>query len=147
MSDSHSKSAGSQGRWAGSLYGSAPYVRGRAVLRFGLMRDYVAELAVFAGVADGSKVLLVGPPEGLAPELAGTLAIRSLDYYVLLHLSRVVGNTAPEVLDRFDYEGVLDEVLGQGVLPPKDLHVEFLARPLVHSSSVFVATPLYVFRV
>lgn len=50
-----------------------------APLRYGVMRDYAAELAVFADVVDGVKLALIGSPDSLVGA-AGTAANHSLDY-------------------------------------------------------------------
>ncbi|MFD3634403.1 DUF7019 family protein [Streptomyces sp. NPDC058664] len=134
--------------WVGTVAEPGLYVRGAARLRHGVLRDYAAELAVFAGVADGVKLALIGSPDGLGDTSWEALTDHGLDYYLLLYMRRDAdrARTDGEEWPGPRYEAAVDSMLRPGVLPAGGARLEFLAKPLFHRAGVLVATPIHVTR-
>jgi hypothetical protein len=148
--------------WVGTVTSPQRFVRGVAPLQYGVMKDYVAELAFFGGIVDGVKVGLIGSSASLVGAAAKADANHSLDYYVLKFLRSAAGDddeseeaaADPEVEMALDeqfemnfaepFETALDEALQPGVFPPNQFRLEFLAKPLFQNERVLVATPIYV---
>ncbi|XMN10622.1 DUF7019 family protein [Streptomyces griseobrunneus] len=133
-------------QWVGTLARPRLYVRGAAQLRHGVLRDYVAELAVFAGVVGGLKLALIGSPDGLLDEVWEAKTDHGLDYYLLEYM-RHDAHTARVSSKQWVgpwYEAAVDDMLKPGVLPSNGVRMEFLAKPLFQSNGVLVATPVFV---
>lgn len=131
--------------WIGTVANPGRYVQGTALLRYGVMRDYIAELAFFGGDVDGVKVGLIGSPASLIGAATDTAANHSLDYYLLKFLSRAAerdASTHPS--EDQTYETAVEQALQDDMLPPNQHRLEFLAKPLFHNDTVLVATPIYV---
>ncbi|MFF3017233.1 DUF7019 family protein [Streptomyces sp. NPDC057939] len=133
-------------QWVGTAAEPGLYVRDTARLRHAVLRDYVAELAVFAGIAGGVKLALIGSPEGLLdpPEEAATG--HGLDYYLLQCLRQDAERAVagPAGVPGPSYAAAVDSILKPGVLPPTGARMEFLAKPLFHGHGVLVATPIFI---
>jgi hypothetical protein len=134
--------------WVGSLADPGRYVRDIASLRHGVMRDYAADLAVFAGVVNGLKLALIGSPASLIGAAADTEANHSVDYYLLRFLSDAAESLPSEEDlsqdDRQRFGHAIDRALSVGLSLPAKLNLEFLAKPLFRSDGMLVATPIWV---
>ncbi|MFF4322952.1 DUF7019 family protein [Streptomyces sp. NPDC001568] len=135
-------------QWVGTVAEPGLYVRGAAQLRQGVLRDYVAELAVFAGVVDGVKLALIGSPDGLLDATWEARTERGLDYYLLQSMRQDADNARAGCEERPgpSYAAAVDSMLEPGVLPPNPVRTEFLAKPLFQGDGVLVATPIFVAR-
>lgn len=131
--------------WIGTVANPGRYVKGTALLQYGVMRDYVAELVFFGGDVDGVKVGMIGSPASLIGAAADTAANHSLDYYTLKFLNRAAErDVSKEASADQTYEMAVEQALQDDMLPPNQYRLEFLARPLFHNDRLLVATPIYV---
>lgn len=134
--------------WVGSLADPGRYVRDVASLRHGVMQDYAADLAVFAGVVNGLKLALIGSPASLIGAAAAAEANHSVNYYLLRFLSDAAESLPSEEDlshdDRERFGRAIDRALSVGLSLPAKLNLEFLAKPLFRSDGMLVATPIWV---
>jgi hypothetical protein len=132
-----------QSGWVGTVGDPRRYVSGVASLQYGVMEDYAASLAVFGGVVDGVKLVLIGSPTSLVGAAADSTANHSLNYYTLKFLGKDAEHGQISSQEE-GYEAAVAEILRPGVLPSTCARMEFLAKPLFHKDEVLVATPIYV---
>ncbi|MFD6875037.1 MULTISPECIES: DUF7019 family protein [unclassified Streptomyces] len=120
------------------------YVRDTAVLRHAVLRDYVAEPAVFAGVVGGVKPALIGSPDGLLQAPGEAATGHDLGYHLLQYMRQDADRAAArrEEWPGPSYAAAVDSMLEPGVLPASGARMEFLAEPLFHSHGVLVAPHL-----
>jgi len=134
--------------WVGSLTAPGRYVRDVASLQHGVLQDYAADLAVFAGVVNGLKLALIGSPASLIGAVANAEANHSVNYYLLRFLSHTAESLPSEEDlshdDRQRFGQAIDRALRVGLSLPAKLNLEFLARPLFRSDGMLVATPIWV---
>ncbi|MGW6459909.1 DUF7019 family protein [Streptomyces sp. NPDC055078] len=132
--------------WMGTVAAPGRYVRDSAWLRHGVLRDYAAELAVFAGVVDGVKLALIGSPDGLVDTTWEAATDHGLDYYLLQYLRQDADSARrrTEEPPGLSWEAAADSLLAPGVLASDEVRMDFLAKPLFQSDGVLVATPVFV---
>jgi hypothetical protein len=129
----------------GSISEPARYIRGDAQLRYGIVTEYAADLAVFAGSAGAVKLGLIGSSESLVGNTITTKANHSTYYYTLKFLNGLASNRfeAPERPPYCDsYTEAIDIALA--ALPPPTYRLEFLAKVLHSQPDTLLATPIYV---
>ncbi|WP_373861801.1 DUF7019 family protein [Actinomadura hibisca] len=127
----------------GTLAEPGPYVRDVARLRYGVLRNYAAELVVFGGVVDGTRLALIGAPDGLTAASSEAPVESDLDYYALLLMRHAIDGRLGEGMPP-PYEVVVTGALEDGVLRLGPLRVEFLARTLFRSEGTLVAAAISV---
>ena len=134
-----------QSGWVGTVADPGRFVKGVALLQYGVMQDYAAELVFFGGVVDGVKLALIGSPASLIGAAADATANHSLNYYDLKFLRENAESTQEDSeTQRYEYEQAIDDALEVDVLPPTRHKLEFLAKVIFHNENVLVATPIYV---
>ncbi|MGH9215183.1 MAG: DUF7019 family protein [Acidimicrobiales bacterium] len=129
----------------GSISEPARYIRGDAPLRYGIVTEYAADLAVFAGSAGAVKLGLIGSPESLVGSVASKKANHSTYYYTLEFLNGLASDRF-EARERPPYCNSYAEAIdiALAALPPPDYRLEFLAKVLHSQADTLLATPIYV---
>ncbi|GAB2701570.1 DUF7019 family protein [Nocardia thraciensis] len=72
--------------WVGTIENPKSYVHGVGTLPYGIMHGY-RELAMFAGILDNVKVVLIGSASSMVGAAADATAKHNIDYYFVKFLS------------------------------------------------------------
>lgn len=116
-----------------------------ARFRWGVLRDYAADIALFGGRIGERLVVLLGSSDSLVGAAQSVEAQHALNYYTLRFFNEVV-RARTELVGRQPPAGSWKDVVEFGLtaLPDTEHQVEFLARVLHEEGNLLVATPLYV---
>jgi hypothetical protein len=117
-----------------------------ALLRWGVLRDYASDIALFVGCVDNRTIALIGSSESLVGAARTSDAQHSLDYYTLRFLNRVI-EKGPALLGQVPIAAVLGEMPSTSALAGylrAERRMTFLALTIHADADVLVGTPLYV---
>lgn len=126
----------------------ARYIRGDASLKYGVVTEYAADLAVFAGSVDGIKLGLIGSSESLVGS-AITKEANHSPYYYTLRFMKDLAEDEPDssvVAERPPYCDSYSEAIdiALAALPSPTYRLEFLAKVLHTQPATLLGTPIYV---
>lgn len=130
----------------GTIEAPKPYIDDEADLSLGVIEDYAASIAIFAGYHAGKKIALIGSPYSLlgAPSEINT-ENHGLDYYLIEFLKEHAKSDEPigsKIPFSETLEQAVDKALSAIVTPPR--RVLFTAKVLHVSPTLCVATPIFV---
>jgi hypothetical protein len=121
----------------------AEYVRGVDLMRYGVVGEHAADIAVFVSVRMDIKFALAGSSTSMVGSASRHEANHAPFYYVAEFLNQLDGaDVVPRHLDHDSYADAIDIALA--ALPSSPHRVEFLAKVLYAERHVILASPVYV---
>jgi hypothetical protein len=128
----------------GTTQSPAAWFQGTEKFRWGVLRDYVADIVLFAGTSAGKTIALLGSKESIvgASQNAGT--DHGIEYYTLRFLNGVVRGS--EQIEPRERSCAWSPRLStaRSALPEHEQELEYLARFIHAEDDLIIGTPLYV---
>ncbi len=130
----------------GTASSERDWFEGTARFRWGVVRDYASDLALFVGQTTGRTVALIGSSESMIGAAQTKDAEHQSYYYALKFLNNVLRDkykldSEPPPYTKSWREAV---AIGQRALPQEEQELEFFARLLYREGDLVIGTPLYV---
>jgi hypothetical protein len=116
-----------------------------AQLRWGVVREYASDIALFGGRVGARTVALLGSSESILGAAETSEAQHAPFYYTLRFFNGVLEGHAELARERppnFSWRDAVD--IGLRTLPKTEHQIEFLARVIHAEGDLLVGTPLYV---
>lgn len=121
------------------------WFQSEARLRWGVVREYASDIALFGGRIGNRTVALLGSSESILGAAETGESQHALFYYTLRFFNGVLDGHAQLTGEQPPYFSWRDAVdIGLRALPGTEHQVNFLARVVYAERELLVGTPLYV---